>query len=255
MPPLASSAIPIGPLASLVTEALAGELVGLYLYGSVVSGGFDPGVSDIDLVAVTTRDAALLDLDALDRVHRAFVSDHPAWEDRIEVLYIGADTLRNFRSAMADLAVISPGEALHLSGPVRDWLQNWYLVRESGVALTGKPAQGFFPEIDREEYLSAVTRYAAWLAGRDLHALAPGALAYTVLSLCRALRTVRTRQPCSKQDGAAWVADHIPDHAALIDAALACRLARGGFGFDDPAQRTAAIDLVRSLAAAIANPR
>src|SRR3954469_25862374 len=34
-------------------EALGPELRGLYVYGSFVSGGFDAGVSDLDLIAVT----------------------------------------------------------------------------------------------------------------------------------------------------------------------------------------------------------
>ena len=31
------------------------ELVGAYLYGSAVMGGFDPGLSDLDLVVVTEQ--------------------------------------------------------------------------------------------------------------------------------------------------------------------------------------------------------
>jgi predicted nucleotidyltransferase len=240
-------------LVNALTDALGDELVGLYTYGSVVSGGFDHGVSDVDLVAVTERDAADLDLDALDRVHRAFVADHPDWDDRLEVIYLGADTLRDFRTSGADLAVISPGEPFHLSGPVRDWFQNWYLVRETGVTLVGRPAIEVVPEIRREEFLSAVATYARWLAAQDLEALSPGALAYAVLSECRALRTVRTGLHCSKQEGAAWVATGEPRWAPIIETALACRLSRGATGcFVDPGERASAADFIRSAAAHVA---
>ena len=246
LPPIARS-VPITSLTDALIAALADDFVGLYAYGSAVAGGFDPGVSDLDLVAVTARDAVDLDVGVLDRVHRLFVANHPDWSDRLEVVYIGDRTLRDFRTSGADLAVISPGEPFHLSGPVRDWLQNWYLVRETSITLAGRPAAEVFPEIDLEEYLSAVAAYARWLSSRDLDALSPGALAYTVLSLCRAMRTVKTRQVCSKQEGAVWVADIAPTSASLIETAWACRLSRGAVGLDDPATRAVAADLARSL--------
>ena len=253
MPPSIHPDVPIDSLTGALTAAVADELVGLYAYGSAVSGEFDAGVSDIDLVAVTARDAANLDLDALDRVHRTFLADHPDWNDRLEVVYIGAATLRDFRTAGADLAVVSPGEPFHLSGPVRDWLQNWYLVRETGIALAGRAAADVVPEISENEYETAVAAYAGWLAAQDLDALSPGALAYVVLSECRALATVWTGRHCSKQEGAAWIASREPRRAALIEAALACRLSRDAFGFDDAETRGAAADFVRSAAAHVWN--
>ena len=123
--------VPVAVLSDALTDALGNELVGLYAYGLAVSGGFDPGVSDIDLVAVTAHPATALDFEALDHVHREFVRRHAAWENRLEIVYIGSADLRGFRASEADLAVISPGEPFHLSGPVSDWLQNWYLVRET----------------------------------------------------------------------------------------------------------------------------
>lgn len=60
----------IDPLIDDLRAVLGNDLVGLYLYGSAVSGGFEPGVSDIDLVAITRRAVTELDLRALDGVHR-----------------------------------------------------------------------------------------------------------------------------------------------------------------------------------------
>lgn len=80
---------PLPALASRLRAVLGDDLVGLYLYGSLVSGGLDPGVSDLDLVAVTTPAAGDLDLPALERLHVGLVRGHPAWADRIEVVYVG----------------------------------------------------------------------------------------------------------------------------------------------------------------------
>ncbi len=239
--------VPVAVLSDALTDALGNELVGLYAYGSAVSGGFDPGVSDIDLVAVTAHPATALDFEALDHVHREFVRRHAAWENRLEIVYIGSADLRGFRASEADLAVISPGEPFHLSGPVSDWLQNWYLVRETGVTLAGRTAADVVPPISHAEYLGAVASYARWLATQDLDTLSPGSLAYAVLSECRAICTIRTGQPCSKQEGAAWLRAHAPQHTWLLDRALGCRRSGGKIGFHDAPTRSAAARFVRSI--------
>jgi hypothetical protein len=248
MVPAVDPDIPIGPLAERVAAALGDDLVGLYLYGSAVSGGFEPGVSDVDLVAVTLREVVQLDLAGLDRVHRAFVADYPESENRLEVIYIGAPTLGDFRTSRNDLAVVSPGEAFHRSGPARDWYQNWYLLRETGVTLRGSDVRDVVPEISRAEFLEAVATYAQWLAAQDLEALPPGALAYAVLAECRALLTVHTGLPCSKQAAAEWVAQRAPERAEIIEAALTCRLSGGRTGFADPDLRASASAFVRTIA-------
>ena len=95
-------------------RTLGGELVGLSVYGSFVSGGFDPGVSDLDLIAITETPPEDLDLRAIEAMHRAFVERHPAWTDRIEVVYVAREAVRAFRTSSIRMAVISPGEPFHL---------------------------------------------------------------------------------------------------------------------------------------------
>jgi hypothetical protein len=229
-------------------DALGDDLIGIYLYGSAVSGDFDPGVSDVDLVVVTRREVEDLDLVTLDQVHRGAVARSPAWSDRVELVYVSAATLASFRTSSGQLAVISPGEPFHVTGPVSDWLQNWYLVRREGIALSGPPPADVVPRIARSEYLEAIAGYLRYLRDQGLEDLSPNALAYTVLSACRAACTIEAGRPCSKQKGAAWVRGRRPEAWWVIDAALACRLSRGSVGFDDEETRKAAMALVQSLA-------
>jgi hypothetical protein len=148
--------------------------------------------------------------------------------------------------------VISPGEPFH----VRDdrpvlWLQNWFLVREFGVALIGPPASELVPAIAWREFVEATARYAAEITAKLHDDLAPGELAYVLLTTCRALMTVRTDRHVSKQEAAAWTSERLPESAGLIGAALRCRLSGGAVGFDDPQTRAGARDLVRRLATEI----
>jgi hypothetical protein len=227
-------------LAALVSEiqgVLGDDLVGLYLYGSAVTGGFDAAVSDLDLVAVTAHEIDEIDLSGLERMHDRFADQNPGWRSRIEVVYIGRATLASFRTSDGPLAVISPGEPFH----VRDdraaaWLQNWYLVREIGKTFHGPPPTEVVPRIEWAEFVAATRRYASEVQSRN----GPGTLAYTILTLCRALYAVRMQSHGSKQEAAAWAREQMPEWAWLIDAALACRLTGGRVGFEDERSRTAA---------------
>jgi predicted nucleotidyltransferase len=165
----------------LVTDiraVLRADLVGIYVYGSYVSESFDPGVSDLDLVAVVAPSVEAIDLGGLGRMHRDFVSRYPAWDDRIEVVYVGRTALWSFRTSPGPLAVISPGEPFHL----RDeravaWLQNWYLVRETGGTLYGPDPRVIIPPIAWTEFVAATARYAGEVRQRYFDQVSPGALA------------------------------------------------------------------------------
>jgi predicted nucleotidyltransferase len=240
-------------LVASIHATLGNDLVGIYLYGSCVSGGFDPGVSDVDLVTVTAREADQIDLAGLGQVHDDVVSLYPDWIDRLEVVYVGRAALRSFRTSTARLAVISPGEPFHLRDDrVVEWLQNWYLIREAGRTLFGPPAGTLVPPISMAEFVAAAAHYADQISRQSLVGATPGARAYAVLTICRALRTVETGTHSSKQEGADWTRSRMPEWAWLIDAALRCRLSRGSVGFDDERARAGTDELIALVAARIA---
>jgi predicted nucleotidyltransferase len=235
-------------------ETLGADLVGLSVYGSFVSGGFDPGVSDLDLIAITATPPEDLDLRAIEAMHAAFVERHPAWADRIEVVYVAREAVRSFRTSSARMAVISPGEPFHLRPePPIEWVQNWYLVRETGVVLFGEPATSLIPPVEWAEFAAASARYATDLARRDLSRLSPGGLAYTVLTLCRAEETLIGGTRTSKQEAAAIAELRHPESAAVIRDALRCRLAPRNEGFDDGAFRSAAMTFIRDVSRSLAD--
>jgi predicted nucleotidyltransferase len=129
----------LGRLTAEIRRSSNDSLVGLYVYGSLVTGDFDKDRSDIDLLAVVDSDLDGDTFDRLDRMHARFVEDHLAWEDRIEVAYVPDSALWNFRTHTGQIAVVSPGEPFHLKAAGKDWLINWYMVREAGVTLCGPP--------------------------------------------------------------------------------------------------------------------
>jgi len=207
-----------------IRATLDGELAGLYLYGSIVSGDFIPGTSDLDLLAVTQRDLTTADLELLEAMHAAIVRDHPEWEDRIEVAYLSADGLRTFKERRSPLAIISPGEPLHLIDAGSDWLMNWYLIRTGGVALFGPPVTDVIAPIAREDYLDAVREHLssadAWIARATSRK--PGS--YAVLTAARGHYTLTHGEHASKAKTASWMTEYFPEWAGLIDRAQVWRV-------------------------------
>lgn len=239
-------------LVSEVRGILGDDLVGLYLYGSAVTGGFDAGVSDLDLAAVTSSEVEAIDLASLERMHDRFVDQNPQWRGRLEIVYIGRATLESFRTSLGSLAVISPGEPFHVrEDRVADWLQNWYLIRETGKTLWGAAADAVVPSIAWSEFVVATVRYADEVRNRSRVRVGGGTLANTILTMCRALRVVRMQMPSSKQEAAAWTREQRPEWAWLIDASLACRLSGGTIGLDDERSRAAAETFITLLSGEI----
>ena len=214
-------------LLTLLVERQAGvlghDLVGSCVFGSVVTGGFEPGVSDVDTVAVLRSDPTPTELESIGRLHAVIVEDMPEWDDRVEAVYLSARALEHFRSGSFPAARISPGEPFHAIEIDDRWLIDWYQLRTVGVALTGPPATSLVPLISQEEWVRAVRRHLLEWPEGDEATGSLGQRAYVILSMCRGLRTVRIGDHVSKLEAARWAAEVLSHHAALIHAALEWR--------------------------------
>ena len=214
---------PLESLLSHMRHIFQEKLVGLYLYGSLTTGDFDPESSDIDLLAATTSDVSDTEFEALCAMHRDFARDHPEWEDRVEVAYLSVTALRTFQSERSPIAVISPGEPFHMKEAGRDWLMNWYIVHERGVALFGPPAKTIIAPITQEEFVRAVREHAAGWGGWVNDLRDRKGQAYAILTMCRALHVHRTGEQASKRQAALWAQEELPEWSRLIHSALAWR--------------------------------
>lgn len=199
------------------------RLLGLYLYGSLATGDFTPGVSDIDLLAVTDGPITPAVIDRLGPMHAAIVARLPDWDDRIEVVYAPRQELASFRTQVLDIGVISPGEPLHIVPAGVDWLMNWHQARHAGAVIWGPPAAALVPETTVAEYVAAVRDHAAAFAAWMPAVISARQQAYAVLTLTRALYTVRHGHGASKAAAAAWLAQEAPWHAPQLDQALRWR--------------------------------
>ena len=78
-----------------IVDTAASSLVGLYLHGSLVSGGFDPRVSDLDLIAVLSEDPSDGLAARLEAMHESLARRYPRWAGRVEVVYVSVERLHD----------------------------------------------------------------------------------------------------------------------------------------------------------------
>lgn len=217
---------PRATLAELVAQIhqhFRRRLLGLYLFGSLAAGGFYPGRSDLDLIAVLETDVANgRDLDSLRALHESFESAHPAWRDRVEVLYISRGVLATFAAEPTGLvARVSPGEPMHLRelGGEIGWLLDWHGVVSVGETLFGPPPLTLGPPVSEQRFRDAVHSQLRELQqtvrGHDV-AFVPVQQGYIAASVARALYSLETREQTSKESAVAWLAARRPDLADLL---------------------------------------
>lgn len=207
-------------------EAVVGssQLLGAYLYGSLVSGDFVEGSSDIDVLTLLDSALDTPTLKALARLHSTFALDFPDWSDRVEVQYVPAESMRNFKAADMEIAVISPGEPFHAIRAGIGWTQNWFDVRENGRVLRGPDPTLVIPRISVDEFVASIRTYVEEheVRARSM-SLRRGTQAYAILTMCRALYTCSTGMQISKGEAAIWAKNKLPGHSSLIEWATSVR--------------------------------
>ncbi|MGM0882407.1 MAG: aminoglycoside adenylyltransferase domain-containing protein [Bacillota bacterium] len=207
-----------------IHEVLGDKLVGLYLYGSLAWGDFDYEISDIDLLAAVSSEINEDELQTLQKMHAGFAKRNKEWDNRIEVQYYPTDALKTFKIKPSKMAVISPGEPLHIVEAGIQWLTNWYFVQDYGITLFGPAPTTFIEPISKEEFIEAIEKQA--LGWRDyvkntIHSRSYQG--YAILTICRAFYTLKHGEQVSKIKAARWFKKEIPEYAWLIENAIIWR--------------------------------
>lgn len=194
--------------------SLGGQLTGLYVHGSLVAGDFAPGRSDLDLLAVLAADPVDELLVRLAELHQDLDRRHPEWAGRVEVEYVSVDALHGPEGHL--IARISPGEALHLLPATTHRLVTWGTVHDSGRSLFGPPAAELLPAVDpavvRAALLDHVRDWPEWVERMT----PPGAQAYSVLTMCRAVQRLLHDRQLSKRRAADRTIETDPEWAGLV---------------------------------------
>lgn len=211
-------------------QALLGShFRGMYLYGSLALGDFDPHSSDIDFLVVTDDEFADDFFVALQDLHARFDESLSPWAAKVEAAYIPQDALRHSAPTQARYPQVEKGTTL-FKGPLEiGWIFQCYTLREHGVRVAGPDPRQLLDPIDPSDMRRAVPvipnmwleqahhdpSWLYWLRQRENQA-------FVVLTLCRLLFTLDTATVASKPTAAHWAQKALGTRwAGLIECSLA----------------------------------
>jgi len=217
----------MGTVLQEAKRVLGGDLVGLYLDGSLALGDFDPATSDVDFLAAVARPLPETTVAALTAVHRTIRDSGRPLATELEGSYIPLPALRRHDPANAIFPNLERGaaEALRLKEHHRDWVIHRYVVREHGVTVDGPPPAALIDPVlpdDLRRAVAGVLRswWATPDAARTIAHAHPGYLTYVVQTMCRALYTLETGLVASKPVACRWAREVMEETwRPLIDAA------------------------------------
>lgn len=194
-----------------IVPALEGNIVGIYLTGSLSYQAFNHHSSDIDLTVIVRRPVSRNELESLGRFHAELVSNFEKWAAQFECSYTPIEMLPGLSPPRDPRPWYWGGtDTLYPEAPFgNQWLINNYLLYEHGIALLGPSYPEIGSPVDVGEVQKACIRdlFTEWLPKRSdaewfriSHHQA-----YFVLNLCRILHTAICGAVGSKQAAASWV--------------------------------------------------
>lgn len=208
---------------------LGERLHGVYLFGSLVTGAFDPGRSDVDVLVVTDAPVSSETFAALQAVHGDLAAGNSPWATEVEVYYLTRAALRRADPSFGEHLKVNRGggilEPLH-----RDpgWLVQSHVLRLHGRALVGPDPRTLVDPTSPGDLRRTVAASAPLWLEPLLADPTPlrhsGSRAYLVLTLCRVLYTLAHDDVASKQVAGRWARASVDRRwTDLIDQALAWR--------------------------------
>lgn len=200
-------------LRQVVTDVFGGNLVGVYIHGSLALGSYNPHVSDLDYVIVVSR--APSKSTKLRLMRATFDKLIPyAPQKGLEFHVLTQNELKRGRHPFYFELHYSPmhkreyiddpeGYVAVMHGLDPDLAVHLAVIWQSGIVVTGRPIRSVFSEISSVDYFDSALRDVSDAATEIM-----GNPVYTILNLCRLVGYMSDGIILSKADGGCWAIGH-----------------------------------------------
>lgn len=195
---------------------LSGNLVGIYLHGSLAMGCFNAERSDIDLLVVMRHVLSVeVKRDLVQLLLRSSLAPQ-----RIEISFLAEPDMRPFQHPLPyDLHYSESWRERYTQALATDAWRAWNdetrydydlaahltITRTRGICLYGRPILEAFPEVPPEAYASAILGdFDEAFEKREAKPV------YFVLNACRVLAFLREGRIFSKDEGGSWGLQALP---------------------------------------------
>jgi predicted nucleotidyltransferase len=191
-----------------VRSALRNDLIGMYLFGSLALGDFNPSRSDIDVLVVTRGVLTDNIIEDLKTMHSRLYESGLEWATKLEGAYIPIRAMRVYNQTGPACPLVNKKEFL-VARPEAHWVLNRHILYTHGVVITGPPLQTIIDPVQPKQLQQAVltllnNNWTPWMYNPDLFN-GIGYQPFVVLTMCRSLYTLKKGDVASKLRSAEWV--------------------------------------------------
>jgi hypothetical protein len=213
-----------------VKEILKDQFVGMYLYGSLSTGDFNPETSDIDFLFVTSDSLSEDTIAALEAMHTKTWATSLKRAGKLEGSYVPIQLIRRHAASGPACPTVNEGQ-FYVAPLGSDWIIQRHVLREYGVVIEGPDPKTLIDFVSADEIRGAVLAVLqewwfpmlddpAWLRDHD-----SGYHAFAVITMCRVLHALEYGTIVSKPKAVQWARTRLPDPwRQLIDKAVAASL-------------------------------
>ncbi len=188
-------------------EILGARLVGMYLDGSLATGGFD-AASDIDFVAVLDSAVTEGEFLALQMLHDRIATLDAPLAIQLEGFYVPAAALRDEAMGIrCPNLERGPGERLKWVTLDAAWAIHRYVLYNHGVTIAGPDPRTIVDPVAPSDLRGAAEGFLEWLSGLTADSVpmaSRGYQSYVVLTVCRILYTLAHADVASKSTAVVW---------------------------------------------------
>ena len=208
-------------LLSNVKEILRDQFVGMYLYGSLASGDFNPATSDIDFLVVTKNILSEKKITALEAMHNQTWASSLKRAGKLEGAYVPKELIRRHDPYGKPCPTINEGK-FYLDRPGSDWIIQRHVIREHGVIIEGPDPKDIIDPVSREDIRSSVMGILnewwfpmledpSWLRDHE-----SGYRAFAVITMCRVLHALAHGTIVSKPKAIQWARKKLGEPGAQL---------------------------------------
>ena len=208
-------------------KILGEQFVGMYLYGSLSSGDFDPETSDIDFLVVTADRLPEQTIENLEAMHQQTWATSLKRAGKLEGAYIPRELVRRHDPFGAACPTVNEGQ-FYVASLGSDWIIQRHVVREYGVVVDGPDPKTLIDPVRPAEIRGSVLGVLRewWFPMLDdpswLREHENAYCAFAVITMCRVLHALEHGTVVSKPKAVQWARGHLADRwSELIDKAVA----------------------------------
>jgi len=210
-----------------IKEILKGQFVGMYLYGSLSSGDFNPASSDIDFLVITKEKLAEKTIAALDEMHKQTWAHSIKRAGELEGAYIPRELIRRHTSNAFPCPTINEGK-FYLETPGSDWIIQRHVIREYGIILDGPDPKTLIDFVSPEDIRTSVMgvlhewwfpmlEKPDWLRDNN-----NGVRSFAIITMCRVFHALKHGTIVSKPKATQWAKANLESKwKPLIEKAVA----------------------------------